>query len=324
MTDKKNSRDNDFFGIRGNSKVLNDVFTKIEQVAPEDVTVLIIGESGVGKELVARAIHRLSQRADGPFLPVNMGAMATEIASSEIFGHEKGAFTGASESREGLFTAANDGTLFLDEVGSMDHKTQTALLRILENRVFRKVGGKKTHETNARIIAANDRDLRQDVKEKKFRRDLLYRLEVFTIHVPPLRDRPEDIPILVDGFMKQFNHEMEKEDICHITDAALDCLLQYRWPGNVRELKNVIQSAMLLITDQNSITPDHLPARLKADDGKARVSGIPPGLSLKDVEKIYITQTLRLTEGNKSAAAKSLGVSRRYLYNKIEEYDISV
>lgn len=307
--------------IIGTSKAIHEVFEKIQKVACEDVTVLILGETGTGKELAARAIHQLSKRREGPLIPVNMGAMAPEIVSSEIFGHEKGSFTGATDAREGIFKAADNGTLFLDEVGSMDHKTQTALLRILENRVFTKVGGRKTYKTNARIIAANDSDLRIAVKEKKFRRDLLYRLEVFTIHMPALRERWEDIPLLTNYFMAQFNQEMEQKPVSGITDEAIQLLTQYRWPGNVRELKNVIQGAMLLAeTDQ--ITSEDLPPRIGSDDSKGSRSLLRPGMSLKEVEKFYIAQTLQLTNGNKSKAAKSLGVSRRYLYNKIEEYAI--
>ena len=186
-------------GIVGTSPAIRQMQVQIEKVAPEDVTVLIIGESGSGKELVALAIHCHSPRRDAPFVAVNMGALAREIAPSEIFGHEKGAFTGATASRDGMFSAADGGTLFLDEVSSMDHKTQTSLLRILENREFNKIGGDTTYKTNARIIAANDNDLRTAVREKRFRRDLLYRLEVFTINVPPLRDRAEDIPLLIDS-----------------------------------------------------------------------------------------------------------------------------
>lgn len=308
-------------GLIGTSTAIQEILEKIKKIAAEDVTVLIIGETGTGKELVARAIHQFSHRRDKIFIPVNMGAMATEIVSSEIFGHVKGSFTGASDAREGLFTTADDGTLFLDEVGSMDRKTQTALLRILENRIFRKVGGSKTYRTNARIIAANDSDLRSAVKEKKFRRDLLYRLEVVTIQIPPLRERLEDIPLLVQHFIHQFNNEMERSNLDGLTKEALESLLAYRWPGNVRELKNVIQSAMLL-TESNEILLDDLPPRICNTDKADLKNAIRPGLTIKEVEKIYITQTLKRTKGNKTEAAKSLGVSRRYLYNKIEDYVI--
>ena len=310
-----------FNGIIGTSKAIQDVLERIQKVACEDVSVLIIGETGTGKELVARLIHNLSNRQSDIFIPVNMGAVAPELVSSEIFGHVKGSFTGATDSRDGLFATANDGTLFLDEVGSMDRKTQTALLRILENRVFRKVGGRKTYTTNARILAANDTDLRQAVKEKRFRRDLLYRLEVFSIHVPPLRERCEDIPLLVEHFISLFRNEMESTLVNSLTNEALESLLQYNWPGNIRELKNAIQSAMLL-TEGKEITLDDLPPRICGRNRDNSKEAIPPGLPLKEVEKIYITQTLKRTNGNKSAAAKSLGVSRRYLYNKIEEYAI--
>lgn len=308
-------------GLIGTSAAIRDVVKKIKKIAVEDVTVLIIGETGTGKELVARAIHRLSSRRDQIFIPVNMGAMATELASSEIFGHVRGSFTGATESREGLFATADNGTLFLDEVGSMDRKTQTALLRILENRIFRKVGGRKTYTTNARIIAANDSDLRRAVEEKQFRRDLLYRLEVVTIRVPPLRERLDDIPVLAGHFIRQFSQEMRSIHVAGLTGDALDCLLKYSWPGNVRELKNVIQGAMLL-AENDKINLEDLPARICDRQSDCTQDAILPGIPLKEVEKIHIARTLQQTGGNKSKAAQSLGVSRRYLYNKIEEYGI--
>ncbi len=311
-----------FDELIGRSPAMQEVYRCIKVAAEEDVTVLVRGESGTGKELVARAIHNNSKRSDGPFIPVNMGAMAQEIVPSEIFGHEKGAFTGAQESREGLFAAADSGTLFLDEVGSMDHKTQTSLLRILENREFRKVGGRKTYTTDARIIAATAEDLTASVEAKRFRRDLLYRLEVFPIHVPVLRDHAEDIPLLIERFIENLNKELESKDISGISSDALDHVLQYTWPGNVRELRNVIQSAMLL-ADRDIIQADNLPPRVIADAGQG-LSGITisAGLPLKEVEKRYIKQTLVWSKGNKSEAAKKLRVSRRYLYNKIEEYNI--
>ncbi len=308
-------------GIIGASAAMNEVLSKIDAAAREDVTVLILGESGTGKEIVARLIHNKSERSQGPFIPVNMGAITTEIGTSEIFGHVKGAFTGASEGRDGLFEAADNGTLFLDEIGSMDPRIQTTLLRIMENRVYRKVGGKKILETNARIIAANDSDLRAAVKEKRFRRDLLYRLEVFTIHIPPLRERTEDIPVLIDHFFEQFQKEMDSTNIKRLSDDVRDCLLNYSWPGNVRELKNTIQSSMLL-AQSGTVTLDDLPPRIGNHTERSRDVTLPPDLSLKDLEKMYIVQTLTVKKGNKSEAAKSLGVSRRYLYNKLEEYDI--
>ncbi len=311
-----------FYGIIGKTGSMQALYKKILRVAHEDVTVFIIGESGTGKELVAHAIHRLSKRSGGPFVPVNMGALAGEIAFSEIFGHEKGSFTGATEAREGIFGASEDGTLFLDEVGSMDHKTQTALLRILENRVFNKVGGRKTYTTNARIVAANTCNLRSAVKEKTFRRDLLYRLEVFSIELTPLRERREDIPLLIDFFINRFNEKQGTGKVDGVAQEALECLMHYSWPGNVRELMNVIRSAMLL-AKKNKITPNDLPPRICAQKTTDVGLVLCFGRSLKEVEKLYITRALQLTSGNKSEAARKLGVSRRYLYNKIEQYNIA-
>ncbi len=309
-------------GIIGTSAAIGEVLNRIEAATREDVTVLILGESGTGKELVAQLIHHKSRRSQNPFIPVNVGAITSEIGSSEIFGHVKGAFTGATDDRKGLFETADSGTLFLDEIGSMDPRIQTTLLRILENRAFRKVGGKTLQKTNARIIAANDNDLRPAVKEKRFRRDLLYRLEVFTIVVPPLRERREDIPVLIDHFLRQFSREMDSTSIEGISDEARERMQAYSWPGNVRELKNVIQSAMLL-ANSGTITAGHLPLRICSTTNRnPDAFRLPPELCLKDLEKMYIIQTLKIKNGNKSQTAKILGVSRRYLYNKLEEYNI--
>ncbi len=307
-------------GIIGVSETMQEIFKKIDLIAHEDVTVLLLGETGTGKEIIARRIHAGSKHSHGPFVAVNMGAIATELVSSELFGHEKGAFTGATEARQGLFAAAENGTIFLDELSSMAHKTQTALLRILENRTFRKVGGNKHYTTNTRIIAANDADLRIAVEAKKFRRDLMYRLEVFTIQIPPLRERREEIPALAAYFIKLFSEEMDT-NVTGITEEAFECLLQYNWPGNVRELKNVVQSAMLL-AETEKITPDDLPTRIVAKECTRAPSALCPHLCLKEVFKLHIAQALQSTNGNKSRAAEALGVSRQYLYSKIAEYKI--
>jgi DNA-binding NtrC family response regulator len=301
---------------------MEDVYRKVQAVAQEDVTVLIIGESGTGKELTARAIHNCSCRSAKAFVPINMGALTSEITPSEFFGHEKGAFTGATDSKRGLFEAAENGTLFLDEIESMDHKAQTTLLRILENREYCRVGGSTTYHTNARIIAATISDLRTAVQEKRFRRDLLYRLEVFVIRIPALRERTEDIPTLVTHFIDMFRKEMKKNDVRDVSQEAMGCLLRYSWPGNVRELKNVIQSSMLL-AGGDTITPDNLPPSICRASGQVERDrlDILPGLSLREVEMRYIVATLRCTGNNKSEAARRLGVSRRYLYNKINEYN---
>ena len=309
-----------FDGIVGASKPIKDVFWKINLAAENDITVLITGESGTGKELVARSIHQRSDRSKGPFVPINMGSVSKELAPSELFGHVKGAFTGATELTDGVFASASGGTLFLDEISTLDGKTQTSLLRILENREFRRVGGKKTLKTDARIIAATNRNLRQAVDQGAFRKDLLYRLEVFTINLPPLRARWEDIPLLVKHFMAQFNKEMEK-NIRKINRDALDYLVKYEWPGNVRELKNIVQRSVLL-SKNNTIGTECLPDRIVTDDPKKKELNMELGLPLKEIERRYIERTLWWTRGNKIKAAKMLGITRKTLYNKIDEYNL--
>jgi len=269
---------------------------------------------------VARSIHKRSDRSKGPFVPINMGSVSKELAPSELFGHVKGAFTGATELQDGLFESARGGTLFLDEISTLDTKTQTSLLRIIENREFRRVGGKKTITTDARIIAATNRNLRQAVDQGAFRKDLLYRLEVFTINVPPLRERWEDVPLLVKHFMTQFNDEMRK-NVRKIHRDALDCLIKYEWPGNVRELKNVVQRSVLL-SQKNSIVSENLPERIITEDPKRRELNLELGLPLKEIEKRYIERTLWWTNGNKIKAAQMLGITRKTLYNKIDEYNL--
>ena len=240
-----------FDGLVAQSKLMQDIFWKINLAAENDITVLITGESGTGKELVAKSIHQRSPRSSCPFVPINMGAVTKDLAASELFGHVKGAFTGATELRDGLFENARGGTLFLDEVSTLDNKTQTSLLRILENREFRRVGGKKTIYTDARIIAATNKDLRKAVEEGSFRKDLYFRLEVFTITLPPLRERWIDIPLLIKEFIKRFNNEMDK-CVKKVSKDAIDYLIQYDWPGNVRELKNVIQRAITRIEENTN------------------------------------------------------------------------
>lgn len=309
-----------FDNLIGQSDCMKEIYRKITIASENDITVLITGESGTGKELVARSIHKRSNRAKAPFIPVNMGVLSKELAPSELFGHEKGAFTGATEPQDGLFEIASGGTLLLDEVESLDHKTQSILLRILENREYRKVGGKKTIRTNARIIASSNKNLRDDVEAGSFRRDLYFRLEVFTINLPPLKNRCDDIPFLLKHFTTLFNKEMGKT-INKISQEALDRLMRYEWPGNVRELKNIIQRAMLL-SKKNIITSDDLPERLQAKPLQKQTLNLEAGLPLKEVEKRYIENTLRWSQGNKLKAAKVLGISRRALYNKIEAYSL--
>ncbi len=309
-----------FDGIVGESRVIQEIFEKIKIAADSDITILITGESGTGKELVARSIHSRSRLATGPFIAINSGAMVRELAPAELFGHEKGAFTGATELRNGLFESAEGGTLFFDEIGSMDNRTQTTILRILENREYRRVGGVAPQNTNARIIAASNRDLRQDVKEGRFREDLFYRFEVFTIFLPPLRKRWEDVYWLSQYFVTMFNREMNKK-IQNISRDTMDFLIKYEWPGNIRELKNVIQRSILMC-EGNSLTPNFLPDNILNENPQRKKIDIEIGLSLKEIEKRYIERALWWLSGNKAKTAQMLGISRKALYNKIKQYSL--
>ncbi len=306
--------------IIGESESIDLLRKRISIAAGEDITVLVCGESGTGKELVAQAIHRMSKRSDGPFIPLNMGAFTAHMIPSELFGHERGAFTGATEKSDGIFLSAENGTLFLDEIGSMDFSAQSSLLRILEDGTFRHIGGNRQHITHVRIIAASNMNLYQAVEEHVFRRDLLHRLEVFTIDVPPLRERAEDIPLLVDYFIHMFNKQLAKPDIVSVTRETIDCFMNYSWPGNVRELKNCILRAMLL-ADSNVLDVCWPSSPMDHESYREYVR-FNSGLPLEEIEKRYIEHTLFFAGGNKSAAAKMLGVSRRYLYNKITQYNL--
>jgi transcriptional regulator with PAS, ATPase and Fis domain len=316
----KRKKENIFDGIVGSNKLMKDLQWKIELAAENNVTVLINGESGTGKELVAHAIHKNSDNCENPFIPINMGVISKDIASNEFFGHEKGSFTGATNFKDGVFDAAQGGTIFLDEISCLNLNTQSALLRILENKEFRRVGGKKTIKTDARIIAATNVNLRNAVNQGTFRKDLYYRLEVFSISIPPLRNRWDDIPLLVDHFINLFNKEMGL-NIQKVTSDALECLIRYEWPGNVRELKNAIQQAMLL-SKNKVITKDHLSDNILSENAIGWNQNLPMGLPLKEVEKRYITTTLKWVRGNKVKAANALGISRRALYNKIAFHNL--
>jgi DNA-binding NtrC family response regulator len=309
-----------FHGIVGKSKCMQDIYWKINLIAQNDVTVLLTGESGTGKELVARAIHNFSNRSSGPFFALNLGALSKDLIANELFGHEKGAFTGAVERSDGVFGTARDGTLFLDEISTLDCKSQVSLLRVLENQEYRSVGGKKPIKTNVRIITAANQNLFNMVKKGTFRKDLYYRLEVFTIKLPPLRKRKEDIPLLVNHFITLFNTELETL-IRGIGHDALECCMNYKWPGNVRELKNTIQRAMIL-SKKSVITTEHLPEHVLINETPEVYDAWEMGLSLKELEKKYIERTLQYTCGNKVQAANMLAISRRALYNKIKAYNL--
>ncbi|MEP9410868.1 MAG: sigma-54-dependent Fis family transcriptional regulator [Candidatus Brocadia sp.] len=302
----------------GSTPQMQQIFHMIEDVAPSTASILILGETGTGKELIANAIHCRSDRANMPFVALHCAALSEGVLESELFGHEKGAFTGAVQSRKGRFEMADGGTLFLDEVGEMSLKVQVKLLRVLEKGEFERVGGEKTLKVNVRLIAATNRDLEKEVSEGRFREDLLYRLNVITIHLPPLRERRDDIPILSNFFVIKYTRKYKKE-IEGFTPEAMDALCAYHWPGNVRELENVVERAIVLCK-KNMISVDHLPKNIIPNKEDISTIKIPLGTSLKEAEKEIIQKTLQMTQGSKREAAKILGISSRKIEYKVKEW----
>jgi Nif-specific regulatory protein len=306
----------------GTSPAIREITAQIARVADTNATVLIRGESGVGKELVARAIHLASPRRQGPFVCLNCAALAESILESELFGHEKGAFTGATERKIGKFEAAHGGTIFLDEIGEMTPSAQAKLLRILEGHPYERVGGSEPIRVNVRVVAATNRPLEEAVNAGQFRRDLYFRLQVVEITVPPLRDRPSDIPLLAEYFLERFLRETGRR-IRGFSPAALAKMQAYAWPGNVRELRNVVERAVALSTGPLLQADD---IWLSGLDAPARPASTEPAAyvpcSLKDVEKEHIQKTLQFTEWNKSQAARILGIERSTLDRKINEYGL--
>ncbi len=307
--------------IIGKSAVMNKLFDMIKQVAPSRATVLIQGESGTGKELVAHAIHNLSARAQGPFIAIHCAALSQQLLESELFGHEKGSFTGAVGRRLGRFELANNGTFFLDEISEITPAVQVKLLRVLEERTFERVGGQETLETDIRLIVATNQDLESMVKENKFRQDLFFRLNVVMITIPPLRERLDDIPLLVQHFIREFAKENDKK-IDNIASDALRALTDYSWPGNVRELRNVIEH-MIVLTHGNELTVRDLPpgVRLESQD-HISTDKIKSNATLQEANKQMIVAALKTFGGNRTHAAKQLGISRRTLHRKIREINL--
>jgi DNA-binding NtrC family response regulator len=326
----------------GRCLAMQEVYKAIGRVARQDVTVLILGESGTGKELVARAIYQHSRRASGPFLAINCAAIPESLLESELFGHEKGAFTGADRTRIGKFEQCFGGTLFLDEVGDMAPMTQTKILRVLQEQQFERVGGNETIKTNIRLIAATNRDLERLVSTGQFRGDLFYRLSVFTIKLPPLRERPEDIPLLVEYFLRRFRRDLGK-DVRHVAPEALEALQRYWWPGNLRELQSVLKQSLLQTTGP-VLLPDFLPEVLRRPPAGAELAPLPafPGWdafidtrlaagsedlyneALAAMERALLLRVLRHTEGNQAHASRVLGITRKSLRTKIRALGISI
>lgn len=305
----------EFSGIVAQSDAMHAILADIEEVAPSNAAVLITGETGVGKELVARVIHMHSECAQGPFIAVNCGAQTETLLESELFGHEQGAFTGAVKARRGLLEMANNGTLFLDEIGEISPKMQVALLRVLEERKIQRVGGSRPIETNFRLISATHRDLQQLRREALFREDFFYRINVFSIHIPPLRERVEDIPVLADFFLEKYNQETRKR-VEGFTQNALNILKSHAWPGNARELRNVIERVVVLARGR-MIGSEELKF-LKGHD----TDGAMVDMTLKEVERRHIKAVLDSTGGNITQAAKRLGIDRVTLSRKMKRLDL--
>jgi DNA-binding NtrC family response regulator len=309
-----------FEGMMARSRVMHNVFEKIKLAAQSDATVLITGESGTGKELVARAIHLRSKRAAGPFIAVHTGAIPRELIASELFGHERGSFTGAVDKKEGKFELADRGSIFLDEISTMDERTQINLLRVLESFAYMRIGGKKERQANVRVVAATNRDLFKMTEDNQFREDLYYRLNILQINLPPLRERREDVALLATEFMAQFAQHYRKP--MQVVPADTQRLLEgYHWPGNVRELRNVVEQAVLLARGA-SLDPELLPQMIYRAGPVEDVIRIPLGATMRDAEKEIILRTLEARKGNKKITAEVLGISRRSLYNKLAEYGL--
>ena len=307
--------------LLGSSKAMKPIFNMIRTVAPSDATVLIRGESGVGKELVANAIHENSPRRDKPFIKVNCAALPESIIESELFGHERGAFTGAITQRIGRFELADGGTIFLDEIGDFSPATQITLLRILQEREFQRVGGTETIDTDVRVVAATNRDLEALMAEGKFRQDLYYRLNVFPIRVPELRERRTDILLLADHFVEKFSKQLGKE-VRRVSTRAIDMLMAYHWPGNVRELENCIERAVI-ITEESVIHGHHLPPTLQTADATGTSSDGGLDATLDAIERDLIHDALKSARGNMAKAARQLKVSERIMGLRVNKYEIN-
>ena len=306
----------------GQHPLMGRIQTLIRKVAVTDATVLITGESGTGKELVARTIHALSLRAQRPFVPVNCGAIPTELLESELFGHEKGAFTGAIAMRIGMFQLADKGTIFLDEVAEMSPPLQVKLLRVLQEREIRPVGSDRAIKVDLRVIGASNKDLTEEVDRGRFREDLYYRLQVVPIHLPPLRERRSDIPLLIQHFLEKINRKRPEGPV-RISEEAMVQLWEYDWPGNVRELENILER-LIILSDTDTIEVDHLPANVRSFVSSKRVpaptlseEGLDFNRAVEAFENRLISEALRRTRGNKQAAARLLGLKRTTLVAKL-------
>jgi two-component system response regulator HydG len=316
--------------IIGQSDPMRRLLDMVRAIAPSDATVLLAGESGTGKELVAKAIHANSRRARGPYVAVNCAAITESLLESELFGHEKGSFTGADRRHEGYFLQADNGSIFLDEIGELPLSMQVKLLRVIQEREVQRVGGGKPVPVDVRIIAATNRDLQREITAGAFREDLYYRLNVVSLALPALRERPDDIPLLAQHFLERFARKNNKT-VKGFTPGAMDRLIRHAWPGNVRELENVIERAVVLLIGEH-IGERELPGKLLNDSPAENGSetaltaglapGLTPGLTLEAVERTVIMETLKRFGGNKSEAARALGINRKTLHLKLAKYDV--
>jgi two-component system response regulator HydG len=313
----------DFANIIGRSRPMQDLLETVAMVAPTEATVLIQGESGTGKELIANAIHQNSPRSSHPFIKINCAALPETLLESELFGHEKGAFTGATGRRQGRFQLAHRGSILLDEIAEMSMATQSKVLRVLQEREFEPVGSSETVKVDTRIIAATNKNLQEEVKSNRFREDLYYRINVVNVTVPALRERRDDIALLVDFFLKRYA-EKNRRHLKGVTPKAMDLLMRYDWPGNIRELENVVERAVIMGRG-DFITPEEFPGALKNLDPEYIETRIEAsvGKSLKEMEKAMILRTLEEAGGNRTHAAEILGISRRTLQLKLKEYGIN-
>jgi DNA-binding NtrC family response regulator len=328
--EKTGSQMSVFGNIIGVSDAMQDIFGIITKVSKSDSTIVIYGESGTGKELVARAIHFCSDREKNPIIPVNCGAIPEDLLESELFGHEKGAFTGAIRNRPGRFELAQEGTIFLDEIGDMSPSLQVKLLRVIQERNFERIGGIKTIEADVRIIAATNQNLEQAVTEKKFREDLFYRLNVIPIHLPPLRQRGDDIMLLVNHFLKKFN-DSKKKQVTGLSPEVIRIFMGYPWPGNVRELENLMEM-LVVMKEEGEITVEDLPRRILQSKGRDTAHDndivIPDeGINFNEIveqfEKDLLLKALKKTEGVKNRAAKLLNLNRTTLVEKLKRYNLT-
>ncbi|MFC2600127.1 MAG: sigma-54-dependent transcriptional regulator [Treponema lecithinolyticum] len=316
LLEQLNSRKS-FESIIGKSAEMQKIFATVRKAADSKASVLITGESGVGKELIANALHNLSLRRDKPLIKVHCAALSENLLESELFGHEKGAFTGAVARKRGRFELAAGGTIFLDEIGEIDQNVQIKILRVLQDKRFERVGGEETIEVDVRVIAATNRDLEKEIADGRFREDLYYRLNVVHIHVPPLRERRDDIPLLIASFLQEFAKENGK-NIEGIDARARSALYKFDWPGNIRQLRNCLESAVVMCSS-SVITSEDLPPSI-AGSGEDALISIPAGIPMEEAEKILIQQNLAINKGNKSKTADILGIGRKTLHRKLDEY----